>query len=105
MRFLLCATIALCLTLAARARAQPSFEVVLDPDTFYLEEATRLLEELLEGTDNPHYRGSVTWGQREPHCYTGAPPGKRLLSHYLPEMADHVTRTAPEGADVTSWKY
>ncbi len=31
MRFMLCATIALCLTLAARTRAQPSFEVVLDP--------------------------------------------------------------------------
>ena len=76
-----------------------------DTDTFYLEEATRLMEELLESTDNPHYRGSVTWGQREPHCYTGAPPGKSFLSHYLPEMADHVTRTAPDGADVTSWKY
>lgn len=76
-----------------------------DTDTFYLEEATRLMEELLEGTENPHYRGSVTWGKREPHCYTGAPPGKSFLSHYLPGMADHVTRTAPKGADVTSWKY
>ena len=76
-----------------------------DTDTFYLEEATRLMEELLEGTENPHYRGSVTWGEREPHCYTGAPPGKSFLSHYLPEMAEHIKSTAPEGADLTSWKY
>ena len=34
-----------------------------DTDTFYLEEATRLMEELLEGTDNPHYRGSVDVGR------------------------------------------
>ena len=76
-----------------------------DTDTFYLEEATRLMEEFLESTDTPHYRGSVAWGQRQPHCWTGAPEGTSFLSHYLPEMAAHVEATAPAGADVTSWKH
>ena len=76
-----------------------------DTDTFYLEEATRLMEEFLESTDNPHYRGKVMWGERQPHCWTGAPEGTSFLSHYLPEMATHVEATAPAGSDLTSWKH
>ena len=76
-----------------------------DTDTFYLEEATRLMEEFLESTENPHYRGRVVWGERQPHCWTGAPEGANFLSHYLPKMEAHILATAPEGADVTSWKY
>lgn len=76
-----------------------------DTDTYYLEEATRLMEEFLEKTSNPHYSGAVVWGRREPHCWTGAPEGTSFLSHYLPEMADHITKTAPEGADLASWEY
>ena len=76
-----------------------------DTDTFYLEEATRLLETFLDSTDNPHYGGSVAWGRREPHCWTGAPEGESFIGYYLPQMEEHIRRTAPAGADVTSWKY
>lgn len=76
-----------------------------DTDTFYLEEATRLLEQFLESTKDPYYDGTFVWGERQPHCFTGAPPGTSFVSRYLPEMADHITRTAPPGADLESWKY
>ncbi len=76
-----------------------------DADTFYLEEAAYLLEQFLEGTKNPTYGGSFTWGKHEPHCYTGTPPGQNVLSYYLPQMATHLARTAPPGADLRSWKY
>jgi len=76
-----------------------------DTDTFYLEEATRLMEALLESTDNPHYAGTVSWGQRQPHCWTGAPEGKSFIAYYLPQMEERITRTAPEGADLSSWRY
>lgn len=76
-----------------------------DTDTYYLEEATRLMEEFLKSTDNPHYAGTVVWGARQPHCWTGAPEGTNFLSYYLPKMEEHIIETAPEGADVTSWKY
>ncbi len=76
-----------------------------DADTYYLDEATRLLEQFLETTRNPYYAGTFVWGERQPHCFTGAPPGTSFVSRYLPEMADHITRTAPPGADVSSWKY
>jgi hypothetical protein len=69
-----------------------------DTDTYYLEEATLLLEKFLESADNPGYGGKFVWGRREPHCYTGAPKGANFIAHYLPEMAEHVKRTAPAGA-------
>jgi hypothetical protein len=67
-------------------------------DTFYLEEATLLLEKFLETTENPHYGGKFVWGAREPHCFTGAPKRESFVAHYLPEMAEHMKRTAPPGA-------
>ncbi|MFQ5743942.1 MAG: alpha/beta hydrolase-fold protein [Acidobacteriota bacterium] len=82
-----------------------------DEDTFYLEEAVRLLEEFLEGTTDPYYAGSVKYGPRHPHCYSGPPDDQSVrltrLSYnqrFLPKMAEQITRTAPRGADM-SWKY
>ena len=57
-----------------------------DMDTYFLEEATLLLEQFLEGTNNPYYGGTVQWGQRQPHCWTGAPPGQSSLEFVLPQM-------------------
>ena len=76
-----------------------------DTDTYFLEEATRLLEQFLEATTDPYYDGRVVWGERAPHCFTGAPSGTGTTAHYLPEMAEHIRRTAPPGADLTSWRY
>ena len=76
-------------------------------DTFFLEEATRLLEAFLEGTSDPYYQGSFEWGEGAPHCYSGAAryPGETSYQRVLPEMRDWILRTAPPGADVTSWRY
>jgi len=78
-----------------------------DTDTYYLEEATRLLEQFLESTTDPYYGGSFTWGERQPHCYSGDAewPGQNVHQRVLPLMAAHLLRTAPRGADTTSWRY
>jgi enterochelin esterase-like enzyme len=78
-----------------------------DTDTYYLEEATRLLEAFLEGTTDPYYAGSFTWGERQPHCFSGAAeyPGQTAYHRVLPEMVERILATAPQGADVTSWRY
>ena len=75
-----------------------------DTDTYYLEEATVLLEKFL-GAAQPPCDCSVEYGKRAPHCWTGAPPGRDPTIHYLPQMAEHLARTAPPGADLKSWKY
>jgi hypothetical protein len=71
-----------------------------DTDTFYLEEATLLMEKFLASTKSPHYDGKFVWGPREGHCFTGAPKGESFISHYLPEMAEHMRRTAPPGTNL-----
>jgi hypothetical protein len=76
-----------------------------DTDTFYLEEATQLLESFLRATKDPYFDGSVEYGKRAPHCWSGVPPGANPYIYYIPAMADHITRTAPAGADVKSWRY
>jgi hypothetical protein len=78
-----------------------------DTDTYYLEEATRLLEQFLENSRNPYYGGSFHWGERQPHCYTGAAefPGQSAYHRVLPEMRARILATAPRGADTRSWRY
>jgi hypothetical protein len=78
-----------------------------DMDTFFLDEATRLLEEFLEGTTDPYYQGSFEWGERAPHCFSGAQefPGQTSYQRVLPLMRDRILSTAPPGADLQSWRY
>lgn len=76
-------------------------------DTYFLEEATLLLEQFLESTTDPYYAGSVEWGERQPHCFTGAPefPGQTSYQRVLPRMLERILATAPPGADTVSWRY
>lgn len=69
-----------------------------DMDTYYLNPAVVLMEEFLESTD-PYYDGSVTYGDREPHCWG---PERREM---LQLMADQVTKMAPKGTNTRAWKY
>jgi hypothetical protein len=80
-------------------------------DTYYLEKAVRYLEAFLERTTDPYWRGSIEYGHDLPHCYSGDPSvpvsiGSRTVNQrLLPEMAEHMLRVAPKGADVLSWRY
>lgn len=78
-----------------------------DMDTFFLDEATRLLEQFLEGTSDPYYGGSFEWGPRAPHCFSGTAesPGQTSYQRVLPLMRERILSTAPPEADVTSWRY
>jgi hypothetical protein len=77
-----------------------------DADSFYLDRAVHLMQDFMESTTDPFYRGSFDFGQRKPHCYAGSfDPKVGLNQHYIPEMVKHMEDTAPKGADVTSWKY
>ncbi len=76
-------------------------------DTYFLEPATELLEEFLESTTDPYYDGSFTWGEGQPHCFSGFAefPGQTSYERVLPLMQERILSTAPAGADVTSWRY
>lgn len=77
-----------------------------ESDTFYLDRAVHLMRDWMEKTTDPYYRGSFEFGLRKPHCYAGDfDPSVGVLQHYLPRMIEHMEQTAPNGADVKSWKY
>ena len=70
--------------------------------------AVQLLDRFLEGTGDARYQGVVTSG--EPGCERtdagGAPgAGVALAQRFLPEIALHFVRSAPAGADTTSWRF
>jgi hypothetical protein len=66
-----------------------------DMDNFYLNEAVYELEKFLESTKDPYYAGSFHYGRpRKGHGWT---PYGRGTGELLREMAEHITKNAPEG--------
>jgi Putative esterase len=83
-----------------------------DGDTYFLNNAVHLLQTQLEATRNPHSDATFQYGPGMPHCYTGGPAEYTMQQNIanwaqrvLPLMVDHMMATAPEGADVKSWRY
>lgn len=82
-----------------------------DMDNYYLNNAVYLVEDFLKTTTNPHYDGQVDYGDRAEHCWNGdhTRPNSisRLRYHqmFVPKAVERLLKTAPAGADVTSWRY
>lgn len=82
-----------------------------DMDNYYLNNAVYLMEEFLESTENPYYNGEVAYGDRAEHCWNGDPnlPNHitrlRYNTMYLPKILERIKKSAPTGADLTSWRY
>lgn len=82
-----------------------------DEDNFYLEEAVMLLEDFLQETSDPPWGGTLNYGYRHPHCYSGPPDDQSVRltrltynQRLLPQMEARLLETAPPGADM-SWRY
>jgi hypothetical protein len=82
-----------------------------DMDNFHLNNAVYLLEDFLEGTKNPYYDGFIDYGDRQEHCWNGDQENPNYISRlryntmYVPKILQRLLTTAPEGADLTSWRY
>ncbi len=82
-----------------------------DMDNYYLNNAVYLMEEFLESTKNPYYDGEVDYGDRAEHCWNGdhTQPNaiSRLRYHqmHIPKIMARIQKSAPPGADLTSWRY
>ena len=82
-----------------------------DMDNYYLNNAAYLMEEFLESTTNPYYAGEVDYGDRAEHCWNGDHANGNHLSRlryntmYLERILERIEVSAPEGADLTSWRY
>ncbi len=72
-----------------------------DMDTFYLNNATHLLEDFMKTSENPHYEGFFWYGPRKPHCWAGPwTPAERLKY-----FAVHIARHAPRNVETLWWKF
>lgn len=82
-----------------------------DMDNYYLNNAVYLTEEFLESTTNPYYGGIVDYGDRAEHCWNGDHDNGNGISRlryntmYVPRILERISESAPEGADLTSWRY
>jgi hypothetical protein len=80
-------------------------------DTYFLNDAVYRMEDFLNSTKNPSYGGEVTYGPRAEHCWNGDPTQPNAYSRlhyntmYLPKILEQIQKTAPKGADLTSWRY
>jgi hypothetical protein len=80
-------------------------------DTYFLNDAVYRMEDFLKATKNPAYGGEVTYGPRAEHCWNGDPTLPNAYSRlhyntqYLPKILEQIQKTAPPGADLTSWRY
>lgn len=82
-----------------------------DMDNYHLNNAVYLLEDFLESTTEPYYDGFIDYGDRQEHCWNGDQNNPNYISRlryntmYIPRILDRLLTTAPEGADITSWRY
>ena len=82
-----------------------------DMDNYYLNNAVYLMEDFLESTTEPYYEGEVLYGDRAEHCWNGDPDQPNAISRlrynsmYVPKIMERIEKSAPLGADLTSWRY
>ena len=82
-----------------------------DMDSYYLNNAVYLAEDMLKAQQNPPYDGQVDYGDRAEHCWNGdhtQPNGiSRLRYHryFIPKWTEEVQKRAPAGADLKGWRY
>jgi hypothetical protein len=79
-------------------------------DNFFLNDAVYRVDDFLKTADPPA-DASIDYGARDEHCWSGDHSTWNGVSRFtvngrsLKKLAEHWSRTAPPGADVTSWKY
>jgi hypothetical protein len=82
-----------------------------DMDNYYLNNAVYLTEEFLESTTDPPYEGDVDYGDRAEHCWNGDHDQPNAISRlryhqmFIPRFVERMLKSAPEGADLKSWRY
>jgi hypothetical protein len=72
-----------------------------DADTYFLNNSTMELDAWLKTTTAPHSQAQLMYGNLKPHCWQGpVTPAQRVI-----EIAQHIQRHKPEGADTPWWDY
>lgn len=79
-----------------------------EADNYYLNNAVYLVEDFLKTTN---YGGVVDYEPRAEHCWNGDHTRPNAISRlryhqfYAPKIVERISKSAPPGADVKSWRY
>ncbi len=82
-----------------------------DMDNYYLNNAVYTAEDMIKKLENPKCNCEVDYGDRAEHCWNGdhSQPNyiSRLRYHrmFIPKWAEEVKSRAPQGSNLTSWRY
>jgi hypothetical protein len=82
-----------------------------EADNYFLNDAVYLIEDVLRTTKNPFYGGEVDYEPRAEHCWNGDHTRPNAISRlryhqmFVPRAVERMLKTAPKGADLTSWRY
>ena len=82
-----------------------------EADNFFLNNAVYLVDEFLKSTKNPNYGGQVDYEPRAEHCWNGDHTRPNAISRlryhqfFAPKIVERITKSAPPGADLKSWRY
>ena len=82
-----------------------------EADNYFLNNAVYLVDDFLKTTKNPFYGGEVDYECRAEHCWNGDHTRPNAISRlryhqfYAPKIVDRITKSAPPGADLKSWRY
>jgi hypothetical protein len=80
-------------------------------DNYYLNDAVYLVDNFLKSTKDPYYDGEIDYEPRAEHCWNGdhtlpnAISRLRYHQFFAPKIVERILKTAPPGADLTSWRY
>jgi hypothetical protein len=81
-----------------------------DMDTWYLNNAVHLMQDFVDSPKNPYRIADFEYSPGKAHCYMGGGDISNhesfgtLYQRIMPQIARHMTATAPPGGDM-SWKY
>ena len=96
-------------TLGPKLRGKITLNVGLS-DNYFLNDAVYRTESFLRSA-TPAADAAVDYGARDEHCWSGDHEHRNAISRltytsrFIPLMVQHWLRTAPAGADTTSWRY
>ena len=82
-----------------------------EADNYFLNNAVYLVEDFLKTAKNPNYGGEVDYEPRAEHCWNGDHTRPNAISRlryhqfYAPKIVERILKSAPPGADLTSWRY
>lgn len=70
-----------------------------DADSYFLNMGVHMLDAFLRKADDPKWTGETVFQPMAPHCW--GPPRDQMTAKFVAQ----ITKYAPAGADLASWKY